>query len=97
MTYILLLLQAFVGATQFFLPGLYGGEQNAKALYKYHRVGGYVTLVLMLATVCAATQTGFNVNVLGMQLWAVVVASVLVLVGIVPRMRLSKFGWMAGK
>lgn len=70
---------------------------NAKAIYKYHRVGGYITLVLMLATVCAATQTGFNVNVLQMQLWAVVVAAVLVVIGIVPRMRLAKFGWMAGK
>lgn len=93
----LLALQALVGITQFFAPGLYGGVENAKALYKYHRVGGYVTLVLMLATVCAATQTGFNVGVLGMQLWAVVVASVLVVVGVAPRIRLAKFGWMAGK
>lgn len=56
-----------------------------------------MTLVVMLATVCAATQTDFNVNVLGMQLWAVVVAGVLVLIGVVPRIRLAKFGWLAGK
>jgi len=96
-TYILVLLQAVVGATQFFAPSLYGGVDNAKAVYKYHRVGGYVTLVVMLATVCAATQTGFNVNVLEMQLWAVVVASALVIVGIVPRIRLAKFGKLAGR
>ena len=90
-------LQAIVGVTQYFTPGLYGGEENAKALYKYHRVWGYVTLVVMLATVCAATQTGFNENVLQMQLWAVVTASVIVLIGVVPRIRLNKFGWIAGK
>lgn len=86
-----------MGITQYFTPGLYGGEDNAKALYKYHRVWGYITLVMMLATVCAATQTSFNVNVLQMQLWAIVAAAVVVLVGVVPRIRLSKFGWLAGK
>lgn len=96
-TYILVILQAFVGVTQYFTPGLYGGENNAKALYKYHRVSGYVTIVLMLATICAATYTTFNINALGMQLWAIVVASVVTLVGLAPRIRLSKLGWMAGK
>ena len=95
--YIMIVLQYIVGATQFFAPGLYGGEANAKAIYKYHRVFGYLTLLLMLATVCAATQTDFNVNILGMQLWAIVVTSIIIVVGIVPRIKLSKFGWLAGK
>jgi hypothetical protein len=47
----------------------------------------------MLAVVCAATQTGFNENVLHMKLWAVVVASLLVLVGLVPRIKKSKLGF----
>lgn len=96
-TYILVILQALVGFTQYFTPGLYGGVENAKALYKYHRVAGYLTLLVMLATICAATQTDFNVTTLGMQLWAVVVTCVILLVGIVPRMRLNKFGWLAGR
>jgi hypothetical protein len=96
-TYILVVLQAVVGITQFFTPGLYGGVDNAKALYKYHRVGGYLTLLVMLATVCAATETTFNKNVLGMQLWAVVVASVIVVLGVGARIKPSKFGWLAGK
>lgn len=91
-TYIMVVLQLFVGITQYFTPGLYGGVDNAKALYKYHRAFGYATLLVMLATVCAATQTDFNVNMLGMQLWAVVVACVIVVVGIAPRIRLSKLG-----
>lgn len=96
-TYIMIILQAVVGITQYFTPSLYGGVDNAKALYKYHRVFGYLTLLVMLATVCAATQTTFNVNVLQMQLWAVVVASAIVVIGLVPRIRLSKFGYLAGK
>lgn len=93
----MVILQTLVGITQYFTPGLYGGEDNAKALYKYHRVFGYVTLLVMLATICAATQTGFNVDTLQMQLWAVVVACVIIVIGIAPRVRLHKFGWLAGK
>jgi hypothetical protein len=95
-TYILTVIQAVVGITQYFTPGLYGGVENAKALYKYHRVGGYTILLLMLATVCAATQTTFNKNVLQIQLWAVVVASLIVVIGVAPRIRRNKFGWLAG-
>ncbi|GAB7352229.1 hypothetical protein MBLNU459_g2703t1 [Dothideomycetes sp. NU459] len=96
-TYILLLLQALIGFTQYFVPALYGGEDNAKKLYKYHRVGGYLILVLLLATVAAATQTDFNKNVLQMQLWAVIVASVITLIGILPRIKKQKFGYLAGQ
>ena len=92
-TYIMIFLQLIVGITQYFTPGLYGGVENAKAIYKYHRVFGYLTLLVMLATICAATQTTFNTGVLHMQLWAVVVACVIVVVGIAPRIRLSKLGW----
>ncbi|KAM0714220.1 hypothetical protein Q7P37_010007 [Cladosporium fusiforme] len=95
-TYILTTIQAVVGITQYFVPQLYGGVDNAKKLYKYHRVGGYVILLAMLATVAAATQTDYNKNVLQIQLWAIIVAAILLLVGIVPRIRLSKFGWLAG-
>ncbi|PNS20668.1 Cytochrome b561 [Sphaceloma murrayae] len=91
-TYLLIALQAVVGITMYFTPGLYGGVDNAKSLYKYHRASGYLALLLLLATVCAATYTDFNKNVLGMQLWAVVVSSVLVVVGIGARMKKSKFG-----
>lgn len=92
-TYIMMSIQLIVGITQYFTPGLYGSVDNAKALYKYHRVWGYLTLLTMLATICAATQTTFNFNVLGVQLWAVIVACVLIVVGLAPRIRLSKLGY----
>lgn len=81
-----------MGLTQFYAPGLYGGVDRAKSVYKYHRMSGYVLLVLSFCTVAAATQTGFNMGVLHIQLWAVIVASLLVLVGLLPRIRKGKFG-----
>jgi uncharacterized membrane protein len=96
-TYILVFIQAIVGITQYFVPALYGGVENAKKLYKYHRVGGYVILLAMLFTVALATQTDYNKNVLQIQLWAVVVGAVILLIGVVPRIRLSKFGYLAGR
>jgi hypothetical protein len=91
-TYILLFFQAAVGVTQYFTPQLYGGVNNAKKLYKYHRISGYVLFTLMLVTVCAATRTTYNVNVLHIKTWAVVVASALTLAGIVPRIKKQKLG-----
>ena len=91
-TYILFVMQALVGITQYYLPGLYGGVDNAKSVYKYHRMSGYVLLVLGFATVAAATQTGFNVMTLHIQLWAVIVAAVITLVGVLPRIKKQKMG-----
>lgn len=48
--------------------------------------------VLGLATVCASSWTTYSLNVLHIEHWAVVVASVLVLAGVVPRIKLEKFG-----
>ena len=90
--YVFLGLQGIVGATQYWTPALYGGESNAKAVWKYHRASGYVTLLLGLAAVCAAVYTDFNRNVLGLKLWSVTVASVLVVLGVAPRIKLQKLG-----
>jgi hypothetical protein len=90
--YLSLLLQALIGFTQYFTPGVYGGVENAKKVYKYHRMLGYAIATLGLATVCAATWTTYSLKVLHIQHWAVIVASVLVLAGVLPRVRLSKFG-----
>ncbi|PQE17044.1 hypothetical protein CJF30_00003747 [Rutstroemia sp. NJR-2017a BBW] len=91
-TYILLLIQSLIGFTQYFTPSLYGSVANAKSIYKYHRALGYVIAVLMLATICAATWTTFNVKVLKIKSWAVIVSSVLILLGVVPRIKKQKFG-----
>lgn len=81
-----------MGFTQYYVPQLYGGVDKAKAIYKWHRISGYVILTLMLATVAAATQTTFNVKVLEIKLWAVLVTAALVLIGVIPRIKKQKLG-----
>jgi type IV secretory pathway TrbD component len=66
--------------------------ENAKKVYKYHRAGGYVILTTALATVAAATQTDYVKGILGIQLWAVIVASVVTLAGVLPRIKKQKLG-----
>ncbi|RMD44414.1 hypothetical protein DV735_g759, partial [Chaetothyriales sp. CBS 134920] len=92
-TFVLIVLQVLVGIVQYWLPGLVGGVENGKAIYKYHRVSGYAILLLALATIITSTSTGFNINVLHIRLWAVVAASVLVLAGVIPRIKKRKFGF----
>lgn len=93
-TYGLLFVQSLIGLTQYLTPSLYGGVEKAKSVYKYHRLSGYVILVLMLATVAAATQTDTGGRILGLKLWSVLLAGALVLIGILPRVRLAKFGYL---
>ncbi|KAF2101583.1 hypothetical protein NA57DRAFT_53539 [Rhizodiscina lignyota] len=92
-TYVFLLVQATVGFTMYFVPQIYGGVDNAKAIWKYHRMSGYVVLTIGLATVCAATQTFYSKTFLGIQLWAVIVCSILVLAGVLPRIKKQKLGF----
>lgn len=92
LTYILLAIQALVGFTQYFVPSLYGGASRAKAVYKWHRASGYFVLAMLLATVIAASQTDTARNMLKLKLWSIVVCSVLVLLGIIPRIKKQKFG-----
>lgn len=93
-TFILIILQALIGFIQFYVPeAVLGSVDNGKKIYKYHRMSGYVILLAALATVCAAAETGFNKNVLHMQLWALIVASVLVVAGVFPRIKKQKLGF----
>lgn len=91
-TYILMVLQFLVGVAQFYTPNLFGSVDNAKAIYKYHRISGYLIVILSVVTICLATQTGFNKNVLHIRLWAAIVASVLLVVGLLPRIKKRKLG-----
>ncbi|KAI4133681.1 MAG: hypothetical protein LQ338_000010 [Usnochroma carphineum] len=92
-TYILFFLQAIVGIAQYYTPKVFGSVDNAKSIYKYHRMSGYVILTMSFVTVAAATQTSFNKGVLHIQLWAVVVAAVITLVGVLPRIKKQKLGF----
>lgn len=81
-----------MGFTAYYVPQLYGSVDKAKSLYKWHRLSGYLVLVLLLATVAAATQTDYNKTVLDIKLWAILISAVLVLVGVLPRIKKQKLG-----
>lgn len=90
-TYIFILLQALVGVAQYLFPTLvFGSVEKGKSVYKWHRLAGYLLLVLELVTVAAATRTGYNVNILHIHLWAVIVASLLILLGVGARIKVHK-------
>ncbi|KAI1269501.1 eukaryotic cytochrome b561-domain-containing protein [Xylariaceae sp. FL1019] len=91
-TSIWILIQYIIGFTMFALPALYGGEANAKKIWKYHRVSGYILLLLLMATVTSAVKTDYNVNVLGLKLWAMLVIFALMIVGVYPRIKKQKLG-----
>ena len=65
-------------------------------MYKWHRASGYVILVMMLVTVVAATQTATGKLFLKLKLWPVILAALLVLIGILPRVRRAKLGYLGG-
>ncbi|RKF71329.1 putative cytochrome b561 [Golovinomyces cichoracearum] len=92
-TYGILVIQTLVGFTQYFMPSLYGGVTNAKVIYKYHRMSGYVALLLMLAAVVTATKTTFNINALHIKTWIVVTTSIMIIIGVFPRIKLHKLGY----
>jgi hypothetical protein len=87
-----LLAQGIFGVLMWAIPGVLGGEEAAKGLWRYHRWSGYVLFALLLLTVVSATQTPYNVNVLDIKLWSVLVAVALVVLGVYPRLSLTKLG-----
>jgi len=90
-TYTLILLQALVGFTQLFTPQLYGGEEKAREIYKYHRIFGYVVILpLLLTTAVAATFTPYASHVLKISTWPVVLACLAIVFGIYRRINISK-------
>ncbi|KAH6891213.1 eukaryotic cytochrome b561-domain-containing protein [Thelonectria olida] len=92
---VLLLVQYLVGFTMWATPALYGGEHNAKSIWKYHRYSGYLVFLLLLATVVSAVDTDYNKNVLKLKLWATALLAVLVVLGIFPRIQKQKLGFKA--
>lgn len=92
-TVILIVIQALVGVFQFFLPvAIFGSVDAGKRIYKYHRWSGYALLLLEMATVVAATQTAYNIEVIHIPLWGVLVSIVLVLAGVGARIKKHKLG-----
>lgn len=87
-----LLFQYVFGFLIWGVPGLWGGSDAAKSLWKYHRATGYLIYLLVLATVLSAIKTDYVVGVLKVKMWAVAVAVALIVLGVYPRIHKRKFG-----
>jgi len=91
--YVLFFIQALAGVTARFFPSIYGSVDNAKSLYKYHRVSGYIILILTVVNVALAAETYYAGKILGLKLWASILGAVLVVVGVVPRIKKQKLNF----
>ncbi|KLU85341.1 hypothetical protein MAPG_04369 [Magnaporthiopsis poae ATCC 64411] len=89
---VLMLGQYIFGFLMWGVPGVFGGVDQAKAMWKYHRWGGYFIYPLLLATVATATDTTYNQKVLDIKLWAVILSVVLIVIGVYPRIHVRKLG-----
>lgn len=90
-TYIAIAAQTLVGFTLLFIPQIYGGEEKAKSIYKYHRVFGYaIILPMLLVTVVLATTTYYGARILHIKTWAIVLAGIAIVAGVYPRIKVAK-------
>lgn len=89
-----ILVQALFGAAAVYTPSLVGGPGRAKALYKYHRMSGYVGLVLLLLTPVLALWSDWVVNNSSQaQRNLIGVGFLMVAVAVVLRIEKSKLGF----
>ncbi|QUC23958.1 uncharacterized protein UV8b_08199 [Ustilaginoidea virens] len=95
LTLLVMMAQYIVGFTMLFTPRLYGSVDRAKRLYIYHRYAGYLILVLLLTTVCMAMLTDYNLHVLNINVWGVMLANLVILAGVISRIQKHKMGYGA--
>jgi hypothetical protein len=92
-----LVIQLIFGSASVNAPGLFGGVSKAKALWKYHRLSGYVALMLAWATAEYGIQSDYIVNEV-LPSWGIAVAAIsgaLVILGVGGRIRPEKLGFKA--
>jgi hypothetical protein len=90
-TYILLLSNMLVGVAQFWLPGfVFGSVNNGKRLYKYHRLIGLVTLIMIGCTILLALESDYNRTDLHLRYPIIGSAVMLVVGGILYQVQVSK-------
>ncbi|KAK0634804.1 eukaryotic cytochrome b561-domain-containing protein [Bombardia bombarda] len=87
-----LVIQYLFGFAMWAVPAVFGGVEQAKAKWKYHRYAGYGVFVLALATVLSAVETPYNKAGLEIKMWSAGLAVALVVVGVFPRVQLAKLG-----
>jgi len=94
-TFSYLLVQLLFGVAMVFAPALFGGVNQAKALWKYHRISGYIVFVLVWVTAQFGAHTDWSVAKYPFPtftngIWYL--SAGLVAVGVFSRLRVGKLG-----
>ncbi|KAH8552820.1 eukaryotic cytochrome b561-domain-containing protein [Umbelopsis sp. PMI_123] len=89
-----LLVQLLFGVFIAYVPSAFGGTSQAKALWKYHRVSGYVVLALVWITAQLGAHAEFMVNNFPVPslMWLYWISLTLVAVGIIKKTDVNKWG-----
>lgn len=88
--YIEIIHQTLVGLSLYWFPQMFGGAAFARKIYKYHRISGYVLLLLSLTVTMLATRTDYIKRSIGIRLWVIAIGSVLLAAGIGSRIKKNK-------
>lgn len=88
-TIILLSIQASFGLVMLVFPSALGGVRQAKAMYKYHRLSGYLGLFLIWLTALGGTQASWTLSQFD-HVWVWLLAISLVAIGVGFRVRINK-------
>lgn len=92
-TYNLLAVMLVAGSAIFWFPEeMFGSLARGRAMYKWHRLGGYIIVTLTLITTALALESTYNVNVLHISRTFVFTGICLVVVGLGAGIKLRKFG-----
>lgn len=77
-----------------YVPSVFGGTSQAKALWKYHRVSGYLLLIMVWITAQLGAHADFMVDNFPVPsfLWLYWVSLALVAIGVVKRTDVGKWG-----
>ncbi|KAI9250453.1 eukaryotic cytochrome b561-domain-containing protein [Phascolomyces articulosus] len=92
--FIYIFFQALFGITTAYFPGIFGSVTKGKSLWKFHRMTGYLFLVIVWVTAQLGIRTDLMKNFMPVPNlmaghW---VALVLVVIGIAGRVRIYKWG-----
>lgn len=80
-----LVAQYFVGVTMWLVPSLYGGEDGARKVWKYHRMSGYLLLSLLVAAIITSTKTDYVEKVLNIKIELVSICCGFIVVPMIPQ------------
>jgi hypothetical protein len=92
--FVYLALQLVFGITIAFVPRMYGSVGKAKSLWKYHRVFGYILLILVWIQALLGIRTDYiyyNLYIPHL-IWLYWVSLFLVVGGLIGRIRFTKWG-----